>query len=56
MNSAKEEKIFVTYFSHSGNSREIANQIHKSVGGNIFEIRSVKTYPDNYDTVVKQAR
>ena len=50
------EKILVTYFSHSGNTREIADQIHKSVGGNIFEIRSVKTYPDDYDTVVKQAR
>ena len=56
MNPTKEKNILVTYFSHSGNTREIANQIHKSVGGGIFEIRSVKTYPDDYDTVVKQAR
>ena len=50
------KKILVAYFSHSGNTREIANQIHKSVGGDIFEIQSVKPYPDDYDAVVKQAR
>jgi flavodoxin len=50
------KKILVTYFSHSGNTREIANQIHKSVGGDIFEIQSAKPYPQDYDTVVEQAR
>jgi len=50
------KKILVTYFSHSGNTREIANQIHKSVGVDIFEIQSVKPYPHDYDAVVQQAR
>src|SRR5664280_1274150 len=49
------KKILVAYFSHSGNTREIANQIHKSVGGDFFEIQAVKPYPDDYDAVVKQA-
>jgi len=49
-------KILVAYFSHSGNTREIANQIHKSVGGDIFEVQVVKPYPNEYDAVVKQAR
>jgi flavodoxin len=49
-------KKVAVYFSHSGNTREIANQIHKSVGGDIFEIQSVKPYPSNYDAVVKQAK
>jgi flavodoxin len=49
-------KKVVVYFSHSGNTREIANQIHQSVGGDIFEIQSVKPYPRNYDAVVEQAR
>jgi len=49
-------KILVIYFSYSGNTREIANQIHKSVGGDIFEIKSVKPYPNDFDAVVKQAR
>jgi flavodoxin len=50
------KKILVAYFSHSGNTREIANQIHKKVGGDIFEVQAVKPYPNDYDAVVKQAR
>jgi flavodoxin len=64
MNFAAEEamplsgtkKILIAYFSHTGNTREIANQIHKIVGGDIFEIQVVKPYPNNYDALVKQAR
>jgi flavodoxin len=48
--------ILVAYFSHSGNTREIANQIHKIAGGNIFEIQSVNPYPNEYNATVKQAR
>jgi flavodoxin len=50
------KKILVAYFSHSGNTREIATQIHKIVGGDIFEIQAVKPYPKDYDEVVKQAK
>ena len=49
-------KILVAYFSWSGNTREIANQIHKIVGGNLFEIVTVDEYPRDYDETVKQAR
>ena len=34
----------------------IANQIHESVGGDIFEIVAVDPYLRNYDEVVEQAR
>ena len=50
------KKILVAYYSHTGNTREIANQIHKIVGGNIFEIQAVTTYPDDYEEVKKRAR
>ena len=50
------QKILVAYFSHTGNTREIADQVHKSVGGDIFEIQSVKPYPHDYNAVVQQAR
>ena len=49
-------KILTAYFSHSGNTRQIANQIHKSAGGDIFEIQSVKQYPYDYDAVVQEAK
>ncbi len=48
--------ILVAYFSHTGNTREIANQIHEIVGGNIFEIVSTDPYPSGYNEVVEQAR
>jgi flavodoxin len=52
----EKKMILVAYFSHSGNTREIAKQIHKSVDGHIFEIQSVEPYPHDYDAVVEQAR
>ena len=56
MSISGTKKILIAYFSYSGNTREIANQIHKIVGGDIFEIQTVEPYPKNYDAVVKQAR
>lgn len=56
MSFSENKKILVAYFSHSGNTREIANQIHECVGGDIFEIQTIKPYPEDYDAVVKKAR
>jgi len=50
------KKIMVVYFSHSGNTRALANQIHKSAGGDIFEIEAVAPYPRDYDACVQQAK
>jgi flavodoxin len=54
--AADSKKILVAYFSHSGNTREIARQIHAIVGGDIFEIVNTDPYPSNYDAVVERAR
>lgn len=51
----KENNILVAYFSRSGNTRVIANQIHESVGGVIFDIVAVDPYPSDYDEVVERA-
>lgn len=53
---SETKKILVAYFSHSGNTREIANQIHESTGGDIFEIQTVDPYPGDYDKVVEIAK
>jgi len=50
------KKILVAYFSHTGNTRVIANQIHEKVGGDIFEIVTVNPYPTDHDAVVDQAK
>jgi flavodoxin len=38
-------KILIAYFSWGGNTREIATQIQKQTGGDLFEIKTVKPYP-----------
>lgn len=54
--SADGKKVLIVYYSRTGNTREIADQIHKSVGGDIFEIQAVKVYPDDYEELKKQAK
>ncbi len=49
-------KIITVYFSHSGNTRKIAGQIQRIAGGDIFELKSVEPYPNDYNAVVKKAR
>jgi flavodoxin len=51
--SKRQKKILVAYFSHSGNTRVLAYQIHKHLGGDVFEIQS---YPVDYNTVVELAK
>jgi flavodoxin len=50
------EHILVVYFSHSGNTRKIANLIHQEVGGTIHEIQPEAPYPNSYNAVVDQAK
>lgn len=52
----KTKKILVVYFSHSGNTRIIGEQIKNATGADIFEIQTVKDYPKDYQTVVEQAK
>jgi flavodoxin len=53
---AKTKKVLVTYFSRSGNTREMAEQIQKVMGGVVFEIQTVTPYPFEYNAVTRQAK
>ena len=44
----ENKKILVAYYSYSGNTKKIAEAIHKKVGGDIFEIKAEGTYPAEY--------
>jgi len=49
-------KVLTVYYSHSGNTRECAHQIHARAGGDILEIVPADPYPRDYDAVVEQAK
>ena len=41
---AQEHKILIAYFSWSGNTQYVAEQIAKQTGGTLFRIEPVKPY------------
>lgn len=49
-------RTLVAYFSRSGNTRVVAGLIYRALGADLFEIRAVKPYPDDYLETVEQAR
>ena len=56
MNLNAENKILVAYFSKTGNTRTVAEHIHKAVGGDIFEIVPTKPYTKGYLSTVVSAK
>lgn len=50
------KKPLVVYFSHSGHTKKIAEDIHKAVGGDILIIEPVEAYPDNYNALTEYAK
>lgn len=54
--TSKTMKILVAYFSHSGNTRTIAEQIQKATGADLFEIEVRDAYPSDYQGVLDRAK
>lgn len=50
------KKILVAYYSHSGTTKEVAEQIFKAVEGDMFEIREADPYPRDYNAVLDKAK
>ncbi len=44
------------YFTRSGNTRVIAGTISRALGTDLFEIRPLRPYPEDYEQTVAQAR
>jgi len=53
---AQKNKVLIAYFSRTGNTREIANQIHEIIDSDLFEIKTEASYPKDYDATVDQAK
>ncbi|GHV69587.1 flavodoxin [Spirochaetia bacterium] len=54
--SGGTNKILVAYFSESGNTRVVAQVIQNAVGADIFEIKTVQTYPKEYNPLIVLAQ
>lgn len=44
-----ENKNLIAYFSWSGNTKHIAEEIQKQIGGDMFEIETAEDYPNDYN-------
>lgn len=53
---AGSKKMLVVYYSRTGNTRAMANQIHAMTGGDIVELETVQPYPEEYRATTEQAK
>lgn len=51
-----DPRILIAYFSLSGNTRLIAQDIQCMAGGDLFEIKAERAYGPDFDSAVEQAR
>jgi Flavodoxins len=54
--TSPDKKVLVVYYSRTGNTREIAGQIHALVGGDLVELQTVNPYPTEYRATTEQAK
>jgi flavodoxin len=52
----RSEKVLIAYFSWSGNTRGIAEEIQKQTGADLFEIMPSEPYSSDYNTVLMEAQ
>jgi flavodoxin len=48
-------KTLVAYLTRSGNTRVIAETLHRALNADLFEIRPARPYPEDYEQHVAQA-
>lgn len=50
------KKVLVVYFSRSGNTKAVAEEVQKLTGGQLFEIQTSKPYPAEYHACTELAK
>ena len=51
-----QQKILIAWFSHTGNSKAVADTIHAAVGGDMLEIKNRQPYPEEHSITEPRAR
>lgn len=54
--AAQVSDTLVVYFSHTGNTKAVAEKLHEFVGGDLIEIEPVNAYPEGYDAALDPAK
>lgn len=49
-------KTLILFYSYGGNTRKIAEMIQQEIGGDLFEIETVKPYVGSYNDVINQGQ
>ena len=49
-------KTLIVYYSHSGNTKKVAQEIQQITGGELFQVKPRIPYPTSYNAVVEQAK
>lgn len=49
-------KSVIIYYSHTNNTKRIAEQIQKATGADIAEIKTVEEYTGTYDEILEQGK
>lgn len=52
----KEKKALIVYFSYTGNTRILAEEIQQSAGGDLFELQPEAPYSTEYKVVESQGK
>lgn len=55
-NEPKNEKILIAYFSRTGNTKKLAEQIQSLTGGNLVQIETEREYPQEYHMATEAAK
>ncbi len=54
--AAEQNNILVAYFSQTGNTETIVGQIAEHTGGELFHVKTVTAYPDEYNDLIEVAK
>ena len=52
----EQPKSLIVYFTRSGHTKSVANDIHKKMGGDLVEIEVVNPYPADYHETTEVAK
>lgn len=53
---AENKKVLIAYYSWSGNTKKVAEEIKEKTNGTLFRIETVNPYPSEYRATTEQAK